>query len=160
MTQLTDTMIENALQNTAYMGNDNTLVIIIMIVSTIVLGSIFFICKNTRQKISAGGTLILLIVLSLALINRNDSMEKAINNGNWEVHTDVVDRVMETTDDGEKDYYMILKTYGRVSLDSYAEAIQYYAGQRVYIIVVPKGGGYKNTGVAYPADVYMYVGRH
>ena len=161
MKQLTDTMIEKALQNTAYMGNDNTVAIIIMIVATIVLGSIFFISQNTRQKLSAGGTLILLIVLSLALISKNGSMAKAINNGNWEVHTDIVDRVMETTDDdGDKDYYMVLKTYGRVSLDSYADAIQYYSGQKVYIVVVPKGSSYKDTGVTYPTDVYTYVGSH
>ena len=88
-------------------------------------------------------------------------MAKAINNGSWEVHTDIVDRVMESTDDdGDKDYYMVLKKYGRVSLDSYTEATQYYQGQKVYIIVVPKGNNYKDTGVSYPDDVYKYSGNH
>jgi hypothetical protein len=161
MKQLTDAMIEKALQNKAYMNDDNTLMIVIMVIATIFLGSIFFISRNTRQKIGAGGSLILLLILSFAVINQNGSMAKAINNGSWEVHTDIVDRVMESTDDdGDKDYFMVLKTYGRVSLDSYAEAMQYYSGQRVYIIVVPKGSGYKDTGVAYPTDVYTYVGSH
>ena len=161
MNQLTDSMIENALQNTAYMNNDNTLMIIIMSVGAIFLGGIFLISKNTRQKIGAGGSLILLIVLSLTVINQNSSMAKEINNGNWEVHTDVVDRVMESTDDdGDKDYFMVLEKYGRVSLDSYYEATQYYSGAEVYVVVVKKGGSYKDTGVTYPTDTYYYVGNH
>ena len=161
MKQLTDSMIENALRNTAYMNNDNTLMIIIMVVLTIFLGSIFFLSKSTRQKIGAGSTLVIFLVMGFALISQNNSMAKAINNGSWEVHTDIVDRVMESTDDdGDKDYFMVLKTYGCVSLDNYAETTQYYQGQKVYIVVVPKGSDYKSTGVSYPTDVYKYFGTH
>ena len=35
MKQLTDSMIEKALQNTAYMNDDNTLMIVIMVIATI-----------------------------------------------------------------------------------------------------------------------------
>ena len=103
----------------------------------------------------------LLLILSFAAMNQNGSMAKAINNGDWEVHTDIVDRVMVSTDDdGDKDYFMVLDTYGRVSLDGYADAIQYYSGQKVYIVVVPKGSTYKDTGVSYPTDTYKYIGSH
>ena len=161
MKKLTDSMIDAALQNTVWMKEDNTLIIVIMVVAVLLLGTIFFFSKSTRQKIGAGGTLILFLVLGFVLINQNGSMKRAINNDSWEVHTDIVERVMESIDDdGDKDYFMVLKTYGRVSLDNYADAMQYYPGQTVYIVVVPKGSGYKDTGVSYPADVYKYVGDH
>lgn len=161
MKQLTDATVEKALQNTAYMNNDNTLMIIIMVAVIVFLGVILFFSRSTRQKIGAGVTLLVFLVLGFALINQQSAMAKAINNGSWEVHTDIVDRVMVSTDDdGDKDYYMVLKTYGRVSLDNYEEAIQYYSGQKVYIVVVLKGSEYEDTGVSYPADVYKYVGNH
>ena len=110
MTQLTDSMIENALKNTAFMNDDNTIILIIMIVASLFLGTIFFLSKNTRQKIGTSGSLILLLVLGFSVINQNSFMKKAINNGNWEVHTDIVDQVMESTgDDGSVDYFMKLK---------------------------------------------------
>lgn len=161
MNLLTDSMIENALQNTAFMNNDNTLMIIIIIAATIFLGAIFLFSKSIRQKIGAGGTLALLLILCFVAINQNNSTANAINNGDWEVHTDIVDRVMESTDnDGNKDYFMVLKKYGRVSLDSYLEATKYYSGQRVYVVVVCKDDGYDDTGITYPTDIYKYVGAH
>lgn len=161
MKQLTDSMIEKALQDTAFMNNDHITMIIIMVVATIVLGGIFLISGNLRQKIGAGGSLVLLIVLCTVSIIQKGSMARAINSGNWEVHTDIVESVMVSTDrDSDKDYYMVLKEYGRVSLENYSEARQYHSGQKVYIIVVPKGRSHKDTGVTFPADVYKYVGSH
>ena len=117
--------------------------------------------RSTRQKIGSSVTSVFFIIMAVALLIQGNSIKRAINSGSWEVHTDVVDRVMESTDsDGDKDYFMVLENHGRVSLDDYNEASQYYSGQSVYIIVVPKGGGYKYAGVTYSTDDYVYVGNH
>lgn len=160
--QITDSMIEKALHNTAWMkGSDTKTIIIIMVAVTIFLGCILFISNNAKRKMAAGGTLALLLVLGIAVIYQDTSMAKAINEGKWEVHTDVVERVMESTDDsGDKDYFMVLQRYGRVSLDSYAEATLYYSGQEVYIVVVRRGNEYENAGILYPTNLYKYVGSH
>ena len=160
MKQLTDSMIESSLQSTWDSG-DNILMLVILFAIVIFLGIIFLFSKSTRQKIGAGGTIILFIILALATINQENAKTKAIKNGTWEVHTDVVDRVMVSTDDdGDKDYFMVLETYGRISLDSYTEASQYYTGQTVYIVVIPNGRSFEKTGIVYPTDAYIYVGNH
>ena len=161
MHELTDYMIAEDLKETVYKSNENTLMIVIMIVATIVGGVIFLFTNSKRQKIASAGIVLLFLIFGVIIIGRNNFMKNAINNGKWEVQTDIVDRVMEQTDDdGDVSYFMVLKKYGRVSLDDYSEAIQYYAGAEIYIIVVPKGDEYKDTGVTYPIDYYYYKGSH
>lgn len=161
MKQLTDSMIESALQDSPHMtSGDIPLLIVIMVGFTIFCGAILYFSKSTRQRIGAGGTLIMMLVMGSILIYREASMMNAINRGDWEVHTDIVARVMESTSNDGKDYYMVLREYGRESLKNRREAKQYYSGQEVYVIVVRKGNNYEQTGLTYPADIYEYVGDH
>lgn len=162
MMQLTDSVIETVLQNTVWVSDENSTLIKVIVFAAVILGGIVLLSKDTRKRLSAGGCLALLVFMCSVIISRNNFMGKAINNGNWFVHTDVVEEVKVAIDqaDGDRDYFMVLEKYRRVSLDDYEDAIQYYPGQRVYIVVVPKNGSYESTGVTFPADVYKYVGSH
>lgn len=161
MEELTDKMIENALENTVYMGNENTTIIIIMIVAALIGGTVFFLSKSIRQKIGFGGTALLFVLMGFGIIHNNNSMARPIKDGEWEVETDIVERVMESTDDdGDNNYFMVLEEYGRVSLADRTEANQYYKGQEVYVIVVPTNNGYESVGVTFPTDTYSYIGEH
>ena len=158
--QLTDSMIERALQDTVYVTESPWTIIGILGAVVVFLLFIFFASKNTRQKVCSGLLAVMFIIGGIVIISRNSTGKNYIENGEWYVVTDTVDRVMESEKNGRKSYFMVLDKYGRVSLDSYSEAIQYYAGATVYLVVIPDGGGYKSTGVAYNTDDYVYVGNH
>lgn len=161
MKQLTDSMIEKALNNTVYVTENPWTIIAITGAVILFLILIFFVSRNTRQKIASALLAVMLFIMCCVGVGKNADVETSIKNGEWIVRTDIVDRVMEETHrNGNKDYFMVLEKYGYVSLDSYSEAIQYYSGAKVYVVVVPKGGDYKSTGVTYPTDTYVYVGSH
>ena len=161
MNQLTDAMIERALNNTVYMTESPWIIIAIIGAVVLFLLFIFFKSNNARQKIGSGLLVVMFVVMGIGIIGKNASMKHSIQRGEWIVRTDIVDRVMEEThSNGNKDYFMVLKKYGRVSLDSYFDAMQYYPGAEVYVVVVPKDGEYERTGIAYPTDTYVYVGIH
>ena len=160
MTRLTDSMIENALNDTVYMTENPWTVTAIIGAVVLFLLLIFFKSNNARQKIASGLLVVMFIIMGILTIGQNSAIKNSIQNDEWIVVTDTVDRVMEKTENGHKSYFMVLEKYGRVSLDSYSEAIQYYAGAKVYVIVVPKGEEYKSVGVAYPKDTYIYIGNH
>lgn len=160
MNRLTDSMIEDALNDTVYVTESPWTIIAIIGGLVIFLLFIFFRANNARQKIISGLLAFFFIIGGIIMIDRNDSVKNLIDNGEWIVITDTVDRVMEETKNGRKSYFMVLDNYGRVSLDNYSEAIQYYAGAEVYVVVVINGNEYKSTGVTYPTDTYIYVGNH
>ncbi len=160
MNELTDKMITNELKDAAFMQNENTLIIVLMVGFLIVLGAIFIFSKNERQKFASLGILILFEILGFMVIGNNNFMKNAVNNGEWIVITDTVERVMESTDDdGDTSYFMVLEKTGRASLDSSYEASRYSTGDEVYVVVVMKNGEYKRTGVVYPST-YYYTGSH
>lgn len=162
MFELTDSMIIKALKNTVwYNDNDMALVLILIGAVCVFTGLIFFFTRNGRQKFGAGMTFLIFLIMGIMYVNNESFMKNSIDNGEWEVRTDIVDRVMQETDsDGDVSYFMVLDEYGRVSLDSYSEACQYYSGAEVYVVIIPKGNSFERTGVAYPADTYIYVGNH
>ena len=160
MKYLTDSMIENVLNETVYVTESPWTVIAIIGAVVLFLLFIFLKANNARQKILSGLLVIIFLIMGVGIIARNDSVKNAIDNDEWTVVTDTVDRVMEKTENGHKSYFMVLEKYGRVSLDNYSDAMQYYSGAKVYVVVVPKGGEYKSTGVTYPTDTYIYVGNH
>ena len=158
--QLTDSMIERALQDTVYVTESPWTIIGILGAVVLFLLFIFFKSNNARQKICSGLLAVIFVIMGFVIIGRNSSGKNYIENGEWYVVTDTVDRVMEAEKNGNLSYFMVLDKYGRVSLDSYSEAMQYYAGATVYVVVIPDGNGYKSTGVTYNTDDYVYVGNH
>lgn len=161
MKELLDSRIISDLNETVFMSNENTLLITITIGLVLFLGCIFLFSNNSTQKGACLGLIILFVPMSFIIMGRNNFMKKAIENGEWVVLTDKVQKVMELTDgDGEKSYYMVLEKMGRVELDDLEDANQYYVDDEVYIIVVMKNGEYKSTGVTYSTKDYYYVGEH
>ncbi len=158
--QLSDHMIEQALKDTVYMSESPW--ILVGVLSFILLALVVLFIKNKGALYRIGCVLLAttLIILSIKYINKKNNTAEFISNGEWIVVTDVVDRVMESTENGNKDYFMVLEKYGRVSLESYSDAMQYYSGAKVYVVVVPDGSEYKSTGVTYSTEIYTYVGNH
>lgn len=155
--QLTDAMIENELRNTVYMSGNPVAVIAVVCAAMLFFGFLFFKTKRTNHKISCALLVLLLFVFVCIFTGRQIGTKHAIQNGEWRVCMDTVDRVMEKTENDRKSYFLVLNGYGRVSLESYEEALQYYAGAKVYVVVLESGDC---TGVIYPEDTYVYVGSH
>lgn len=83
MNELTDKMITNELKDAAFMQNENTLIIVLMVGFLIVLGAIFIFSKNKRQKFASLGILILFEILGFMVIGNNNFMKNAVNNGEY-----------------------------------------------------------------------------
>ena len=158
--QLTDYMIERALQDTVYMNESPWTLNGIVSILVVVIVALFVKIKGTLYRIGCVFLASALIIGSIVYIDNKNNVKESITNGEWMVVTDTVDRVMESTKNGNKDYFMVLEKYGRVSLESYSDAMQYYSGATVYVVVVPDGSLYKSTGITYSTDEYIYVGKH
>ena len=158
--QLTDAMIESALENTVYMKQNPWIMIAILCAVVLFLTFLFFKAQVSRQKIIAGALAGVFVLIGCATLPRNIQGKKHIENGEWYVVTATVDRVMEATKDGKKRYYAVLDKYGSISLANYAEAMKYYAGEAVYVVVIPDSDGYKSTGITYKTADYTYEGSH
>ena len=161
MIELTDTMIETALRNSSMINDVDILPILLGIAIILFLALIFFVSKNTRQKVASGLMALLFLYLCLSGVIKQHSLKRSVEKGEWIVLKDRVVRVMEEThQNGSKDYYLVLKETGRASLNGQLDAMQYLPGDEIYVIVVPKGSGYERTGIKYSANVYVYVGTH
>ena len=158
--QLTDSMIERALQDTSYVSESPWKIVGILSVLILFFCLCFFMFKEKPRKIIAVVFVIFLLISGIVIISRDNKVKKQIENGEWYVATDTVDRVLEESKRVSKSYHMVLDEYGHVSLKDYEEAKKYYSGATVYLIVVPNGNEYKSIGITYNADKYVYVGNH
>ena len=154
--ELTDSMIESELQNTIYAGDFHWEIIVFLGVPLLLfLVFFFFKSEDTRTKVCCGLLAVVFIIMGSVTIVKNATTSNYIDSGEWIVVTDTVERVMESTKNGNKSYFMVLEKYGNVSL-SYSEARQYHWGEEVYVVVVPDGNEYRGLGIAYSTDDYIY----
>lgn len=158
---LTDAMINEALQNTAFATRSPWEMIIILSVVVIVFVIILFKVENKRIKVLSAVLAVMFILIGINSIEEDFTIKNAIQNEEWIIVTDTVDRVMESKKNGKTTgYFMVLEEYGRVSFDSYSEAAEHYPGGQVYAVVIPHGDECLKTGIAYSKDKYTYVGNH
>ena len=159
MEKLTDSMIENALNNSDYVTQSPWLGIVIVgvLVSYLVYACLKY--TDLYKRIICG--LLALVIFSVGLydIIKDQSIKKSINNDDWIVVVDTVKNVTYRTQ-SLKPYHLHLEEYGDVTLASKSEAEQYRSGQKVYVVVVSHGGEYVSTDVVFPMNTYKYVGNH
>ena len=159
--QLTDDMINKALQASGFATRSSWEVVIILGIFVIVFAVLFLRLKNKTLKILCAVLAVAFVAIGVNNITEDFAYKKAIQNEDWLVVTDRVDRVMESKTNGKTTgYFMVLEKYGRVSFADYSGAIQHYPGERVYAVVIPNGDEYMRTGIAYSKDKYEYIGNH
>ena len=161
--QLTDYMIEKALQETSYMNESLWLPICICggVLLVIVALAFLYLKVGIRTEGIIGVVFaVVFLIMSVRYIINQNRIKASIINGEWEVVTDRIEEVTQTTKDGNTKYHVILEKYESISLDDYNEATKYHSGETVYVVVVPKGNKYESTGIVYNANEYTYVGNH
>ena len=159
--ELTDEMINEVLQTSGFATRSPWGTAIICSIIVIVFAVLFFKVKDKKIKIPCAVLAVACIAIGVNFVSEDFTYKKAIQNEDWVVVTDTVDRVMESETNGKNTgYFMVLEEYGRVSFDSYAEARQHYPGEKVYVVVIKKGDKYLPTGIAYSKIKYEYIGDH
>ena len=159
--QLTDSMIEQALQDKGYTTTNPWPIIGVMGALAVIFLLCSFLHKKLIKKIVCGLLAVLMIIMGIIFISRDISKANNIKNGEWIVVTDTVDRVMVEYDRGKKSYFMVLENMnGNIALDNYDEAMQYAPGNTVYVVLIPSGNKYTDVNIAYDANKYVYVGNH
>jgi hypothetical protein len=157
MMQLTDSIIKNALNNSDIMTKIPLLDILVYGLLTCGLAFLCYFHTEIIKKVICGLLAVLILGLGLNGTIQDYSKQNSINNDEWIVVTDRVERVMYRTN-SVNPYYLDLKEYGRVTLAGYSEAMEHYSGEKVYVIVIPSGEKYKSTGVIFSMDKYTYTG--
>ena len=159
MEKLTDSMINNALNNSDYATKGPWLGIVICGVLVCYLAFLCLMHTNLFKKIVCGLLALLIFSAGTYSITRDQSIKKSIRNDEWFVVVDTVKNVTYRTQ-SLNPYHLHLEEYGDVTLDGESEAKQYHSGEKVYVIVVLHGGEYVSTDVVFSMDTYKYVGNH
>ena len=159
--QLTDEMINKVLRASHFATRSSWKTVIILSIVVIVFVVLFFKVKDKKIKIPCALLAVVFVVIGVNNVAEDFAYKKAIQNEDWLVVTDTVDRVMESKTYGKTTgYFMVLEEYGRVSFDSYSEAAKHYPGEQVYVVVIPNGDKYMHTGFAYSKAEFEYIGNH
>ena len=122
MKQLTDSMIEKALNNTVYVTENPWTIIVITGAVVLFLLLIFFISKNARQKISSALLAVMIFIMCCVGVGKNADVENSIKNGEWIVRTDIVDRVGGGDSFGGGLIYSLVEGYDSQSAIEFAVA--------------------------------------
>lgn len=159
MKQLTDAIIENALNDSDIVTKNPLIDIFIYGLLVLALSYLCYCHKDIIKKVTCGLLAFVIFSVGLSGTIKDYSKKNSISNDEWIVVTDRVERVMYRTN-SLNPYYLDLKEYGRVTLDGHSEAMEHYSGEKVYVIVVPYGEKYESTGVVFSKDTYTYTGNH